>query len=87
MSQGLVPVTFPIGVAPEIITNGENGYIVNNVENMVKRIRYLLTKKARRRKMAQKAVKTSTLFKSDRVIEKYVNTYRQLRKNKNNIRH
>lgn len=30
MSQGLIPVVYSVGVAPEIIQNGENGFIVSS---------------------------------------------------------
>src|SRR3989344_4211502 len=31
MSQGLIPISFPVGVAPEIITSGKNGFLINNI--------------------------------------------------------
>lgn len=38
MSQGLIPVTFGVGVAPEIIINGVNGYIVDSLDEAIHRI-------------------------------------------------
>lgn len=80
MSQGLVPITFPIGVAPEIIVNGQNGYLVNSINDMVKKINFLRTKKAKRAHMAEEAIQTSKRFNSDILIKKYVSLYKQLRK-------
>ena len=39
MSQGLVPISFSVDVAPEIIRNGENGFIVHNVEEAEEKIK------------------------------------------------
>lgn len=35
MSQGLIPVAYRVGVAPEIIKNGINGYLVNNQKEAI----------------------------------------------------
>jgi len=42
MSQGLVPISFSVGVAPEIIRNGENGFIVHTIEEAEEKIKLLL---------------------------------------------
>ena len=40
MSQWLVPISFSVGVAPEIIRNGENGFIVNTIEEAEEKINF-----------------------------------------------
>ncbi len=80
MSQGLVPITFPTGVAPEIIQHGRNGYLVNKITEMVKTINHLMRKKALRTRMAKEAVRTSRHFKADKIIKQYINVYQTLEK-------
>ena len=43
MSQGIIPVAYPVGVAPEIITDNKNGFLARNqkeakvyIENILK---------------------------------------------------
>lgn len=78
MSQGLVPVIFPIGVAPEIIENGKNGYIVNSLEEMENKIKHLIGRKELRAKMAEAAVETSKMFEPQKIIPQYINLYDEL---------
>ncbi len=75
MSQGLVPVTFPVGIAPEIIKNGKNGYVVHNLEEMAEKINHLKENRKSRVKMAENAIITSKLFKADYLIEKLSRLY------------
>ncbi len=77
MSQGLIPVVFPIGVAPEIIRNGHNGYIVNTIQEMTGRIEYLLSSKALRERMAREAEKTAHQFHPDKILSQYIRLYRR----------
>lgn len=42
MSQGLMPISFSVGVAPEIIIDGENGFIVHTVDEAKEKISILL---------------------------------------------
>jgi len=83
MSQGLVPVSFPIGVAPEIIRHGRNGFLVKNIAGMIKTVRMLIRKPARRTRIAQEAIKTSKLFKADTIIKEYIKLYTTLDKAEN----
>ncbi|HNV01630.1 MAG TPA: glycosyltransferase, partial [archaeon] len=81
MSQGIVPITFSIGVVPEIIKNGKNGYIVKSLDEMVKKINYLQNKPKLRKKMALNAVKTSKQFNSNDLVKKLDKIYSSLVKN------
>lgn len=77
MSQGLVPVTFPIGVAPEIIRNGKNGYIIQSMKEMEGRISYLVSRPHLRGKMAEEAIKTAASFHPRKIVEQYTAVYRR----------
>lgn len=78
MSQGLVPVAYPVGVVPEIIQDGENGFIVRDQDAAKNRIRELVENKILREKMSLKAVETAQLFRADRIIDKWVALYMSL---------
>jgi glycosyltransferase involved in cell wall biosynthesis len=82
MSQGMIPIVFPFGVVPEIIENGKNGYIVHNSKEMIDRIHLLKSNVAKRREMAQNAIRTARMFKSDTIIQQYSELYKSLDKKK-----
>ena len=79
MSRGLIPVTFSLGIAPEIIKNGKNGYIVKSLDEMINKINMLKSNPKKRRRLALNAVKTSGQFRSDVMIEEMAEVYRQLK--------
>ncbi len=70
MSQGLVPVVFPIGVAEEIIEDGRNGYLVHSVEAMVEKVNFLKGQKALRARMAREAALTARRFTADAMLQR-----------------
>lgn len=78
MSQGLVPISFSVGVAPEIIHNGENGFIVNNLEEAEEKIKILLHDTALRHRLALAAKETAKQFRSDIMIEKTIDLYKKI---------
>ncbi len=80
MSQGLVPIAFPVGVAPEIIRNGENGFIACTVEEAEEKIKLLLNNTALRHRLALAAKETAKQFKSDIMIEKTILLYNKILK-------
>ncbi len=84
MSQGLVPITFSIGVAPEIIVNGKNGYVVHNLSEMVAKINYLKNNKKKRQEMALEAMNASREFTSDKMITKFIKLYKEVFAKKKN---
>ncbi len=81
MSQGLVPIVFPFGIAPEIIENGKNGYIVHNLREMSSRINELKSNFSMRKMMAEKAMQTSKQFNSETLIKQYIKVYELLMNN------
>ncbi|MDD4990277.1 MAG: glycosyltransferase family 4 protein [Candidatus Pacebacteria bacterium] len=75
MSQGLIPISFPVGVAPEIIKNGQNGFLVNSVRQMVYKINKLSQDKEKRAQMAKASFETAKIFKSEIMVKKYLELY------------
>lgn len=82
MSQGLIPVVFPVGVAPEIIKNGENGYLVNSEEEMVEKIKVILADNDLRQQLAAGAIATSKQFHSKNMTDKLLAIYTDIVANK-----
>ena len=78
MSQGLVPISFSVDVAPEIIRNGENGFIVHNVEEAEEKIKKLLNDTALRHRLALAAKGTAKQFSSDIMIDKTIELYKEI---------
>ena len=81
MSQGLIPIAYPVGVVPEIIKNGQNGFIVNNQKEAIICVENLLSKKDLREKMAAEAQQTSLNFRSDILVKQLVPFYEDVIKN------
>ncbi len=80
MSQGLIPVTYPVGVAPEIIKNGQNGFIVKNQKEAVQRVRQILDNEYLRLYMSGQAHRTAGQFKSGYMADRLQNFYHTLLK-------
>ncbi|MFH1442441.1 MAG: glycosyltransferase family 4 protein [Candidatus Micrarchaeota archaeon] len=80
MSQGLVPVVFNFGVAPEIIENGKNGYIVKDLGEMIQKINELKSNFSKRKMMAERAMHTVRQFNSATIIKQYIELYNSLMK-------
>ena len=75
MSQGLVPIVYPVGVAPEIIKNGENGYIVSSQAEALEKAELLLANTDLRNKLSMNATETSKLFSSKIIAQKLLKLY------------
>jgi glycosyltransferase involved in cell wall biosynthesis len=78
MSQGLVPVSFPVGVAPEIIKNEENGFIVNSMEEAETAVARLLMDGGLRERMSANAKLTAQNFKAQIMVEKMIALYKEI---------
>lgn len=79
MSQGLVPVSYPVGVAPEILQNGYNGFLVSDQNEALARIRELFAGNEARERMAMAAKLTAEQFRSERIAGRLVVLYKNLR--------
>jgi glycosyltransferase involved in cell wall biosynthesis len=73
-----VPVCFAVGIAPEIIKNGKNGFIVNSIEEAIEKIDLLLNDAFLRHNLALNAQKTATAFKSDILADKIISLYQNI---------
>ena len=82
MSQGLVPIAYSVGVVPEVIRNGENGYIVSNLEEACARARELLADDQKRLAMAEAAKATASQFKSSHMSNQLLSLYQNLRRDR-----
>ncbi len=78
MSQGLIPVAYPVGVVPEIIENGRNGFIVRSQTEAIRRIRQILADENLREQMSIRARRTAGQFKSDYMADRLQQFYRTL---------
>ncbi|MFZ2303302.1 MAG: glycosyltransferase family 4 protein [Minisyncoccia bacterium] len=75
MAQGLVPVIYSVGVAPEIIRNGENGFIVSSQKEAIEKIKLLLKDAKLRNKCSIEAENTARLFSSSTISKKLMKLY------------
>lgn len=78
MSQGLVPVAYPVGVVPEIIRNQFNGFIVNNLDEATDKINLLLNNDDLRRRLSLNAFNTAKGFYSNGLIDNTVDLYQNI---------
>lgn len=87
MSQGLVPIAFSVGVVPEVIKDGENGFIVKTEKEAEMRAEELLNDEEKRIKMANAAKQMAIQFHSTRIADKLLLLYREIKeKHKNEVR-
>jgi glycosyltransferase involved in cell wall biosynthesis len=80
MSQGLVPVAFRVGVAPEVIRDGENGFLVSSTDEAIARTEELLRDDERRMAMAAAAREDARRFASSRIADDFYELYARLKK-------
>ncbi len=81
MACGVPPVATRVGGVPELITDGEDGFLseVGDVETQAQQATALLSNEALHARMSQKARETAvTRFSTDRIIPQYEAVYRQL---------
>jgi glycosyltransferase involved in cell wall biosynthesis len=78
MSQGLIPVTFAVGIAPEVIKDGQNGFIVSDLDEAEKRVRSILSDAEMRASMSLEAAKAASKFRADAQADALIAIYRPL---------
>jgi glycosyltransferase involved in cell wall biosynthesis len=79
MSQGLVPISFPVGVAPEILENGKNGFLVSTEKEAQERAQELLGNPEKRLAMAAAAKETAGQFRSTRIADQLLTLYTKIK--------
>ncbi len=75
-------MSFAVGVAPEIIKNGENGYIVKDISEAEEKIRMLLSDDKLRETLSVNARKSSEEFRSEILAENMMKLYAKILKKK-----
>ncbi len=78
MSQGLIPVIYPVGVAPEFIRSGENGFIINSQNEAIEKIELLNNDTKLREKLSVEAMKTSRQFSGNIIAKKLIKLYESI---------
>jgi len=79
-----LPITFNLGVAEELIKNGENGFIVNSTKEMIAKLNWALKNPENANKMAERAHQTIIYKLSiDRIGCEYEKFFLGLIKEKN----
>ena len=66
------------GIAPEIIVNGKNGYLINSTKEAKKRIRQILKNNKLREEMSYEAHKSTKKFRADILARKLVSLYENI---------
>ena len=79
MSQGLVPIAFSVGIAPEIIRHGENGFLVSTMSQAIACAKELLVNEEKRLAMADVAKQTVNQFRSTRIADELQTLYREIK--------
>ncbi len=84
MASKMAPVAYAVGVVPEAIKNGYNGYIVKNIDQMEERVKWLLSHPAKREKMAQRAFETAQAkYQISTMLDNYFQLFRKIIRRRN----
>ena len=75
MACGLIPVIYSVGVAPEIIKNNQNGFLVNSQKEAIEIINKLLQDKVLRYRLSRAARRTAHKFSSKAIAKKLMKIY------------
>ncbi len=75
MSQGLIPIVYRVGIAPEVIHHGYNGYLVNSQDEAVRYAEELLGNYELRERMSVQAFLSAREFTGDSIAESLVSLY------------
>lgn len=82
MACGVPVISTPVGIMPEIIRNGDNGFIVPHDENVIAdRIQHLLDDPANASQIGLNAHITAEQFAADKIIGNYARAYHALIEN------
>lgn len=79
MASKLAPISYRIGIAPDVIENKNNGYLVDNVEEMTEKIWYLADNPDIRQCVAENAFSSvQQRFSIDKMIDNYINIFNKI---------
>ena len=77
MGLACISTDFPSGAAPELIEDGQSGFVVpmNDVNALAKRMQILISDDALRHRMQKKSVEIRQRLALDKIISQWVNFY------------
>lgn len=78
MSQGLIPIVYSVGVAPEVIQQGVNGYIVEDQSQAKSYTKKLLNDDLLRKSMSEAARETASNFTADNMAQQFIAKYKEV---------
>ena len=81
MTCGLPVVSFACPCGPrDLITDGENGFLVENgdIEGLADRLLYLITRSDERKRMGKNAFESAKEYSEDKVMSKWINLFNEL---------
>jgi glycosyltransferase involved in cell wall biosynthesis len=81
MGYGLPAVSFNVGISPEAIDNGKNGFLVNRYDTLdyYEKVAKLIGDSSLRKKMGAKAAaKVKADFSADKMVEGYLKVYKKV---------
>ena len=79
LSVGCIPICSPVGGIPEVITNGENGFLSSDSseEAYYKALKsFVSCTNIEVKDMKQKCLKTFDKFRISEVVKKYIEVYK-----------
>lgn len=82
MASSLACISFPIGIATEIIKEDEkNGFLVSSTNEMIEKVNYLVQSPKERKEMGQKAAATAQRkCHLDIMLKKYLDFFKKIKK-------
>ena len=69
MEEGAVPVVFNAGGQREIVTNGENGFLWDSLDELIEKTQLLINDEKLWLQMSDKAIRKARDFTGDRFCE------------------
>ena len=80
MACGVPVLSTPVGIMPELITHGENGFLFpwNDADALAGDIRQMLDNPALRRQIAEAGRQSVQHFHAETIIEQYARGYHRL---------
>ena len=71
MSSGCVPITLNSGGQPEVVDDGKNGYLINDIVEMIDKTMHLIENPKKLKKMSIEAIKKSKQFDEKEIRKKF----------------
>ncbi len=83
MISSLACVSFPVGVATEVIKDGSSGFLSSTTSEMIEKINYLIKHPAKRRQMGKRAALLGKKnYRLTTMVDKYIKLFKEIKKQK-----